>query len=113
MRYLNYAICAAILIVVMLGTAAAAQAYLGMDRNDYPGDANMQTLQKTFVFTGYWLNNPPRTDHNSWKGKRTSLQAMAYGFLILFNGREYKDLKASGNPARVGERDATVAVQAA
>jgi hypothetical protein len=92
---------------------AAAQTYLGMDRNDYPGDTNMQTLRKTFLFTGYWLNNPPGADQNSWKGKRVVLQAMGYGFLILFNGREYKELKASGDAAGVGTRDATAAVQAA
>jgi len=113
MRYLNYAICAAILIVVILGTAAAKQAYLGMDRNDYPGDANMQTLRKTFAFTGYWLNNPPGADRNTWKGNRAALQAMGYGFLILFNGREYKELKASGDAARVGTRDAVAAAQTA
>ena len=92
---------------------AAAQTYLGMDRNDYPGDTNMQTLRKTFLFTGYWLNNPPGADQNSWKGKRLALQAMGYGFLLLFNGREYKELKALGDAAGVGTRDATAAVQAA
>ena len=98
-----------------LGTApaAVAQSYLGMDRNDYPGDANMQTLRRTFAFTGYWLNNPPGADQNSWKGKRVALQAMGYGFLILFNGREYKELKALGDAAGVGTRDATAAVRAA
>ena len=98
-----------------LGTApaTAAQSYLGMDRNDYPGDANMQALRRTFAFTGYWLNNPPGADQNSWKLKRVALQAMGYGFLILFNGREYKELKASGNAAGVGTHDATAAVQAA
>ena len=94
-------------------TIAAAQSYLGMDRNDYPGDANMQALRKTFAFTGYWLNNPPGADRNTWKGKHVSLQAMGYGFLILFNGREYKDLKASDDAAGVGARDAAAAVQAA
>jgi hypothetical protein len=84
-----------------------------MDRNDYPGDANMQSLRKTFAFTGYWLNNPPGADRNSWKGKRASLQTMGYGFLLLFNGREYKELKASGNAAAVGQRDAAAAVKAA
>jgi hypothetical protein len=90
-----------------------AQTYLGMDRNDYPGDANMQTLRKTFAFTGYWLNNPPGADQNTWRGKRAALQAMGYGFLILFNGREYKELKASGDAAGVGARDAVAAVRAA
>ena len=38
---------------------------------------------------------------------------MGYGFLLLFNGREYKDLKASGDAAGVGSRDAAAAVRAA
>lgn len=103
------------IVSTCLGTApaAVAQSYLGMDRNDYPGDANMQALRRTFAFTGYWLSNPPGADQNSWKGKRVALQAMGYGFLILFNGREYKELKASGDAAGVGTRDATAAVQAA
>ena len=94
-------------------TASAQQTYLGMDRNDYPGDANMTTLHKTFAFTGYWLNNPPGANRNNWQGKRASLQAMGYGFLLLFNGREYAQLKASGNAARVGTNDAAAAVRAA
>lgn len=95
---------------------AAAQQhppFLGMDRNDYPGDANMQLLRKTFVFTGYWLNSPPGARRNTWTGTRASLQAMGFGFLLLFNGREYKELKASGDAAGVGSRDAAAAVQAA
>jgi hypothetical protein len=101
------------LACLTLGFAQAKTAFLGMDRNDYPGDANMQTLRKTFAFTGYWLNNPPGADRNSWKGKRATLQEMGYGFLILFNGREYNELKVSGEAAKVGPRDAATAVQAA
>jgi len=96
-----------------IAPAVVAQSYLGMDRNDYPGDATMRSLRQTFAFTGYWLNNPPGADRNSWKGKRPALQAMGYGFLILFNGREYKELKASGNAAGMGTRDAATAAQAA
>lgn len=92
---------------------APQHAYLGMDRNDYPGDANMIVLRKTFAFTGYWLNNPPGANRNSWKGKRKALESMGYGFLLLFNGQEYAQLKASGNPARVGANDATKAVWSA
>ena len=84
-----------------------------MDRNDYPGDANMQALRKTFAFTGYWLNNPPGADTNSWTGRREALEKMGYGFLLLFNGREYKELKTSGNAGRVGTRDAEAATRAA
>jgi len=94
-------------------TQGQAQTYLGLDRNDYPGDANMAALRKTFVFIGYWLNNPPGADRNTWKGNRKTLQAMGYGFLLLFNGREYAQLKASGNAARVGANDAATAVHAA
>jgi hypothetical protein len=87
--------------------------FVGMDRNDYPGDANMATLHKTFAFTGYWLNNPPGTDANTWGGKRKVLESQGYGFLLLFNGREYQQLKASGDAARTGASDAAAAVQAA
>ena len=103
--------------ILCSGLAAAqdapAHAYLGVDRNDYPGDANMLSLRKTFAFTGYWLNNPPGADHNSWKGKRALLHAMGYGFLILFDGRDYKELKASGDAAGIGTTDGAAAVQAA
>ncbi len=44
--------------------------YLGLDRNDYPGDQNMAALRQTFAFTGYWLNNPPGANRNTWKGNR-------------------------------------------
>jgi hypothetical protein len=87
--------------------------YLGLDRNDYPGHASMAAMHKTFAFTGYWLSNPPGSTRNTWKGNRRALQNMGYGFLLLFNGREYQQLKASGNAARVGANDATAAVEAA
>jgi len=40
-------------------TAEPTRAYLGFDRNQYPGDANLKALRQTFSYTGYWLNNPP------------------------------------------------------
>ena len=112
---------APVLYAAALGLLAASQAsiaqqhptFLGMDRNDYPGDADMQLLRKTFVFTGYWLNNPPGAERNTWTGKRAHLQTLGYGFLVLFNGREYKELKASGDAGGVGSRDAFAAVRAA
>jgi len=97
----------------VLSRPSWAQTYLGLDRNDYPGDANMAALHKTFAFTGYWLSSPPGSNHNSWQGKRKQLQATGYGFILLFNGREYQQLKASGNSARVGTSDAATAVEAA
>lgn len=91
----------------------AQSSYLGMDRNDYPGDTPMKSLRQTFVFTGYWLNNPPAESQNSWRGHRQALQAMGYGFVLLFNGREYAKIKASGDAARLGASDAETAVQSA
>lgn len=94
-------------------SVARAQTYLGLDRNDYPGDAAMQTLRKTFSFTGYWLNSPPGATRNTWTGHRAQIEAMGYGFLLLFNGREYAELKASGDPSKTGANDAAAAVHAA
>lgn len=99
--------------LLSIDALAAQSTFLGFDRNDYPGDANMQSLKAHFAFTGYWLNNPPGASSNTWTGKRPALQKMGYGFLLLFNGREYKELKASGNASRVGARDAAAAARTA
>lgn len=77
---------------------------LGFDRNDYPGDDVLPALRKTFAWTGYWLNNPPGANTNSWTGKRDIVKAAGLGFAVLYNGRLYKDLKGR-NPAQVGTRD--------
>ena len=113
MRFL--VVVTAVLAQVSLAIRLPAQqhTFLGMDRNDYPGDANMQILKKTFAFTGYWLNNPPGARSNTWAGRRAVLEEMGYGFVLLFNGREYAQLKASGDAAGVGVRDGQAAVQAA
>lgn len=105
--------------VLLLALAASAitvdaqSTYLGVDRNDYPGDAAMRTMRQTFAFTGYWLSNPPGEKHDSWQGNRKTVEDLGYGFLLLFNGREYAYLKASGNAARVGRGDAGTAVWSA
>jgi Domain of unknown function (DUF1906) len=112
-RVLRLSRAVAFLALSPILAAQVAQTYLGLDRNDYPGDGNMAALHETFAFTGYWLNNPPGSYRNTWQGKRKQLQQMGYGFLLLFNGREYQQLKASGNAARVGASDAMAAVEAA
>jgi hypothetical protein len=86
------------------------ETYLGFDRNDYPGDENLAALRKTFSFTGYWLNNPPGTNANSWRGKRETVQRAGFGFLLLFNGRVYAQLKSAPNP---GPSDGAAAAAAA
>ena len=102
-------------IAIILATegASAQSTFLGLDLNVYPGDANMQKWKKTFAFTGYWLNNPPGASSNPWNGKRTELEKMGYGFLLLFNGRLYNELKAAGDAAAVGRQDAETATGAA
>jgi hypothetical protein len=87
--------------------------YLGSDRNDYPGDANLETLRQTFSYTGYWLNNPPGSRTNSWVGKRKVIQAAGFGFLVLFNGRTYAEIKRAGDSSRLGRSDAEAALRAA
>jgi glycoside hydrolase-like protein len=88
------------------------RAYNGFDRNDYPGDALLDGLRRTFNYTGYWLNAPPGETATSWTGKRDLLRQKGFGFLILFNGRLYAQLKGK-DAAAVGRADAQAAVTAA
>jgi len=93
--------------------APVAPSYLGFDRNDYPGDANLKALRQTFSYTGYWLNNPPGERTNSWAGHRAAVESAGFGFLVLFNGRLYGELKSVANATRLGPSDAQAAVSAA
>lgn len=93
--------------------AAPARAWLGFDRNDYPGDANLKLLRRGFAYSGYWLNPPPGAKSNTWTGKRQKLQAAGFGFLVLFNGRRYAEIKAAGDAAAQGKHDAAAAAAAA
>ncbi|HEY6377420.1 MAG TPA: glycoside hydrolase domain-containing protein [Edaphobacter sp.] len=92
-------------------------AYIGFDRNDYPGDANLPVLRQHFAFTGFWLNNPPGERQNTWTGKREILLRNNFGFLVLFNGRleaEINKAQRSGtSPTALGQRDAAAAITAA
>lgn len=97
----------------LLGQTNPSASYLGFDRNDYPGDANLPILRKTFTYTGYWLNNPPGATNNSWKGKRPILQKAGFGFLVLFNGRTYAQIKSTGNAITLGNSDGSAAASAA
>jgi hypothetical protein len=94
-------------------SSSAQSAYLGFDRNTYPGDANLKALHQTFSYTGYWLNNPPSERTNSWAGHRAAVESAGFGFLVLFNGRLYGELKNVANASRVGRSDAKAAIAAA
>ncbi len=87
--------------------------YLGFDRNDYPGDANLKALRQTFSYTGYWLNNPPGANSNSWVGRRAAVESAGFGFLVLFNGRLDADLKTVARARRLGQSDARAAAASA
>jgi hypothetical protein len=97
--------------------AAQSTESLGFDRNDYPGDATMAAMHKTFAFTGYWLTNPPGENANTWRGKRALLKQQGWGFLVLANGRLDKEIlkaqKRGTTPAALAQRDAAAAVAAA
>ena len=88
-------------------------AYLGFDRNAYPGDANLNALHQTFSYTGYWLNNPPGERTNTWAGHRAAVESAGFGFLVLFNGRLYAELKTVANAKKLGASDAQAATAAA
>jgi Rv2525c-like, glycoside hydrolase-like domain len=65
---------------------SAPLAYLGFDRNDYPGDTALPILRKSFSFAGYWLSPFPGGNSNSWSGKRELLRSQGFGFALLFAG---------------------------
>lgn len=90
-----------------------AAVHLGFDRNDYPGDAALDALRKTFDFSGYWLNAPPGESSTTWKGKRTILRQHGFGFLVLFNGRLDKELQSTSDAERLGANDAQEAASTA
>ena len=100
-----------IVSLVPVAWAADPTTFLGFDRNDYPGDDYLQELHKTFSYAGYWLNNPPGEKTNTWVGKRDKLESAGFGFLVLFNGRLYRELKT--HAVELGKSDARAAAAAA
>jgi len=103
----------ALLIISMPAQRARPRSYLGFDRNEYPGDQNVKQLRATFSYSSYWLNNPPGTKVNTWLGKRRTLEAAGFGFVILFNGRFYRTLGNETHAAMLGKADAQAAAKAA
>jgi hypothetical protein len=107
---------AATVSLTFLGLTLQAQrsTHLGFDRNTYPGDANLKALHQTFSYTGYWLNNPPGEKTNTWTGHRAAVESAGFGFLVLFNGRLYSELKSAelkseANATKLGHSDAQAA----
>lgn len=91
----------------------ASTTYLGFDRNEYPGDAQLPILRRTFAFAGYWLNVPPGATNNTWVGKRKIITDAGFGFLVLFNGRLDKELRKATDASALGRSDAASAIASA
>ena len=108
---MKFAGCLAIGLCMLV--QAQTQTYLGFDRNEYPGDSNLQILRRIFSYTGYWLNEPPGEKNNSWAGHRTAVESAGFGFVVLFNGRLYAELKSVANAEKLGKADARLAASAA
>lgn len=109
---LVFACCVLIAGFLLVNAESKQHFYLGFDRNDYPGDAALAQLRKTFTYAGYWLNTPPGATSNSWAGKRNTLATHRFGFLLLFNGRAYRNLHGADARA-LGQQDAAAAAAAA
>jgi Domain of unknown function (DUF1906) len=93
--------------------SAGQVTYLGFDRNDYPSDSSLKLLSGKFSFTGFWLNNPPGASRNSWTGKRRVVQELGFGFLVIFNGRTFAEIKAAADANKLGASDGAIAVSSA
>lgn len=86
--------------------SAHSENYLGFDRNIFPGDAALPILRKTFSFAGFWISPPPGETSNTWVGKRALLREQGFGFLVLYRGREERELKTAAEAATKGTNDA-------
>jgi len=89
------------------------RAYLGFDRNIYPGDAALPVLRKTFRFTSYWLSPAPGEKTNTWLGKHKLLHSQGFGFVVLYRGRNSGEFKETPDATRKGTIDASNAATAA
>src|SRR4029077_10989548 len=85
-------------------------AYLGFDRNIYPGDDALPILRKTYAYSGYWISPPPGEKINTWSGKHQLLQSHGFGFLVLYPGRESRERKTTAQAAQESTQDAAEAI---
>src|SRR5580700_7853698 len=88
-------------------------AYLGYDRNIFPGTDALPVLRKTFAFSSYWLSPPPGEKTNTWLGRRVALRSEGFGFLLLYRGRESSETKTNAAAVEKGSADARDAASVA
>ena len=91
------------------GPQDTGRGYLGFDRNEYPGEAGMRELRKEFAFAAYWLTPPPGAKTNSWAGKRSAMEGLGYGFLLLARGRAEGAVRTAASAKQKGVVDAQAA----
>src|SRR5260370_39664786 len=84
---------------------AGVRSFAGFDRNQYPGDAALPLLRKSYSFAGYWFSSPPGEKSNSWIGKRGVMQSQGFGFLLLFQGRTSPQLPYKKDSIEAGPAD--------
>lgn len=94
-------------------TERTSRTYLGFDRNVYPGDEALLILHKTFSFASYWLSPPPGEKTNTWQAKRERLRSQGFGFLVLYRGRDSRELKNEAGAIADGNEDARNAAASA
>ncbi len=92
---------------------ATSRAFLGFDRDIYPGDPAFSTLRKNFSFTSYWLGPPPGEKTTTWLGKRNFLRRAGFGFLVLYRGRDSREVQQDADASAKGTLDAQAALAAA
>jgi hypothetical protein len=100
-----------LVLLLTVRAVSGQRRYAGFDRNDYPGTAALHELHKSFAFAGYWLNSPPGATQSSWLGHRKELRAAGFGFLVLWDGRLDREIRAAGIASdELGRQDAAAAV---
>ena len=63
-------------------------AFLGLDTDQYPGDAMMARLRQRFAVTGFYLAPAPSHGDTGWMTRLQYLQGLRYGFLPVYVGQE-------------------------
>ena len=91
----------------------APRAYLGFDRNIFPGNNALPILRRTFAFSGYWLSPPPTEKTNTWLGQRELLRSQGFGFLLLYRGPESREMNNEAAAIEKGTHGAADAASAA
>jgi hypothetical protein len=86
--------------------SSETHSFPGFDRNQYPGDAALPLLRKSYSFASYWLSPPPGEKSNSWTGKRNMMKSQGFGFLLLYRGRTSGELPYKKDSIDAGLADA-------